>query len=539
MEARNNIIAKIFGNKKSLEGDDLSKSKNSPDNEATSEKDIDAPVIIVPEGQPTAIADSQEPKAEEVAETPQQDENLPVPEAEAPVTPSQPVSTLAFGPEDTALTHALRFLEAIVKCRLDLHFQKTQTFPALEFSFVDDGSPFAQYVMDHKLSIEELLLVLLALSPHVHANFFYSIIQPYLPGGGDFPEFGGVRGSQYRGIMPTGETALFLLAGAQNLQHRFDLMRWFTSGECKPFALKTLHLDASKDAEPDMSARLVFSPEKVVEFLTGAKWRPTYSPNFPASLQTTGMDWEDLVLPNDTMRELDMIRYWLEQHKAMESDRRLAKRVKPGYRALFHGLPGTGKTLTATLLGKQFGLDVFRIDLSMIVSKYIGETEKNLQFIFDKAAHKNWILFFDEADALFGKRTNVQSSNDRFANQEVSYLLQKVEDHSGLVILATNLKSNLDQAFMRRFQSVVFFQLPNEAERLRLWQNTLPESIELDPEVNLQQMARQYELSGASIVNIVHAASLKALAHKRFIAVADLKDEIRKEYFKDGKTAPL
>ena len=131
----------------------------------------------------------------------------------------------------------------------------------------------------------------------------------------------------------------------------------------------------------------------------------------------------------------------------------MRKRVKPGYRALFHGPPGTGKTLTATLLGKHTGRPVFRIDLSRVVSKYIGETEKNLSRLFDKAEHKDWILFFDEADALFGKRTEIRDAHDKYANQEVAYLLQRIESYAGLVILATNQRGNIDEAFLRRFQA--------------------------------------------------------------------------------------
>ena len=137
----------------------------------------------------------------------------------------------------------------------------------------------------------------------------------------------------------------------------------------------------------------------------------------------------------------------------------MKKVLKPGFKALFHGLPGTGKTLTAMLIGKKTGLDIYRVDLSQMVSKYIGETEKNLAKVFDKAEHKNWILFFDEGDALFGKRTNTKDAHDRYANQQVSYLLQRIEEYDGLVILATNLKNNIDDAFLRRFQSIIHFPM--------------------------------------------------------------------------------
>jgi SpoVK/Ycf46/Vps4 family AAA+-type ATPase len=215
----------------------------------------------------------------------------------------------------------------------------------------------------------------------------------------------------------------------------------------------------------------------------------------------------------------------------------MRKKVKPGYKVLFHGPPGTGKTLTACLLGKETGKDVYRVDLSMVVSKYIGETEKNLAKVFDKAEHSGWILFFDEADALFGSRTKVESSHDRYANQEVSYLLQRIEDYSGLVILASNLKNNIDHAFLRRFQSIVYFPSPKADERFLLWQKSFPEKILLNGGISLQQVSRDYELTGAHIINIVSHCTLNALANgTREITMKMLKDGIARELGKEGRT---
>ncbi len=138
----------------------------------------------------------------------------------------------------------------------------------------------------------------------------------------------------------------------------------------------------------------------------------------------------------------------------------LSKKLKPGYKILFYGPPGTGKTMTAALIGRECNMPVCKIDLSMAVSKYVGETEKNLELIFAHVKDKDWILFFDEADALFRKRTEVKDVHDRYANQEIAFLLQRLEDYPGLAILAGNFKSNIDQAFIRRFQSVIHFPLP-------------------------------------------------------------------------------
>jgi SpoVK/Ycf46/Vps4 family AAA+-type ATPase len=190
------------------------------------------------------------------------------------------------------------------------------------------------------------------------------------------------------------------------------------------------------------------------------------------------------------------------------------------------------------LVGQAAQADVYRIDWSMIVSKYIGETEKNLANVFDQAAHRQWILFFDEADALFGKRTATTNSNDRYANQEVSYLLQRVEDFPGNVILATNLKGNIDEAFARRFQSLVHFPMPDAEQRARLWQGMLRAPARMAPDVDLARLAEAHELSGGAIANVARHAAITALSAGRdAITAADLQQGVVKELRKEGRTA--
>ncbi|MEM6723579.1 MAG: ATP-binding protein, partial [Bacteroidota bacterium] len=165
-----------------------------------------------------------------------------------------------------------------------------------------------------------------------------------------------------------------------------------------------------------------------------------------------------------------------------------------------------------------------------------GETEKNLAALFAKAEHKDWILFFDEADALFGKRTNVRDAHDKYANQEVSYLLQRIEAYPGLVILASNFKSNIDDAFIRRFQSSIFFPVPKAHDRLRIWEKAFPQSVELGDDLELQMIARKYEMTGSNIMNVVQVACLKALSEARqIIQLDDVLQGIEKEFAKEGK----
>jgi len=184
------------------------------------------------------------------------------------------------------------------------------------------------------------------------------------------------------------------------------------------------------------------------------------STDFSVKQIKTDLTWKNLVVSPETRSQIHEIEAWAKQSKLMAEHWNVSHKLQPGYRVLFYGPDTTGKSLTATLLGKYAGKEVYRIDLSLIVSKYIGETEKNLNTLFAKAENADWILFFDEADALFGKRTDVKDSHDRYANQEVTYVLQRMEEYSGLSILATNFKESVDPAFIRRLDAVVYFPKP-------------------------------------------------------------------------------
>ena len=198
--------------------------------------------------------------------------------------------------------------------------------------------------------------------------------------------------------------------------------------------------------------------------------------------------WGDLILDKKVLSNLDDIKAWLLHSEKILDKWKLRRHLKSGLRVLFYGAPGTGKTMAATLLGKETKRPVFRVDLSLVVSKYIGETEKNLGQLFDEAEDKDWILFFDEADALFGKRTQTRGANDRYANQEVAYLLQRIEDFAGLVILATNIQTNIDEAFARRFQHMIHFPKPNKTQRKRLWERLFVEQITIANEVCVNEL---------------------------------------------------
>jgi ATPases of the AAA+ class len=434
------------------------------------------------------------------------------------------------------LIRSLEFLREITDKRLALHFSNDRQaeFSYPQLAIEGDDTPLNQFIIQHQLNIEEYIILLLALLPHIQPNFIDTIVQKYLPNGGDFAEIGGVKGSNHRGMLPTGETALFILGGT-DVRRRMITAKYFAPDHF--FAKENiLTLEPIRDGEPRMSGRIIMQPEYVDLFTTGSNFKYNFSPDFPAKYITTKMDWSDLVLNPKTAQQINDIKTWLDHNARFLQEWEMDKKVKPGFRALFYGPSGTGKTLTATLLGKQFRKDVYRIDLSQVVSKYIGETEKNLEKIFQKAEHRDWILFFDEADALFGKRSNVSNAHDKYANQEVSYLLQRVEDFPGLIILASNFKSNIDGAFIRRFNAVVPFFAPSAAERLQLWKSTIPPRAQLAEDVDLSLLANKYELTGSSIVSIIHFASLQAIARgSEVIMKKDLVEGIQREYEKEER----
>ncbi|MGZ4507152.1 MAG: ATP-binding protein [Blastococcus sp.] len=247
--------------------------------------------------------------------------------------------------------------------------------------------------------------------------------------------------------------------------------------------------------------------------------------------------WDDLVLTPDRLQQLRSVADRV-RHRALVLDRwGFARTLGParGTAALFTGPSGTGKTMAAGILAGSLGLELYRVDLAGVVSKYIGETEKNLARVFAAAAATDAVLFFDEADALFGKRTEVRDAHDRYANVEVAYLLQRIEQHDGVVVLATNLRKNIDDAFLRRLQFVVEFPLPDRDHRRQIWQRMFPPAAPVDPALDLDLLADRFELSGGSIRNVAVEAAFSAAADGRPIGADHVWTALRHEHLKLGR----
>ena len=431
----------------------------------------------------------------------------------------------------------LAWLAVLLQHRLDTYFAENPASPALPGERpppgLDDSlSSYAGFLRRHALTAAERAVLLLALAPLLRPQLLDVLWARNPANQRGYSEFGGVQGASSGHFIPTGETACFLLAG-DHLPERLRVIHLLAehAGLLSGDVLLPL---TPPPGEGWLAGRLQPSPALLALFGLGVPGSEADA--LPAQRVTTGLSWADLVLPPATLTQLEEVRDWLAHGDTLLHTLGMAARMRPGYTCLFHGPPGTGKTLSACLLGKLCEREVHRVDLSMVVSKYIGETEKNLARVFDLAEQRGWILFFDEADALFGQRTRVDSAHDRYANQEVSYLLQRIEDFPGVVILSSNLRANIDDAFTRRFQSVVAFPMPAVEERYRLWTESLPALLEPDNDLDLVRLAEKHEVSGGTIINVMRYAALRSLVRgDRRLAADDIDDGLRRELLKEGR----
>ena len=411
----------------------------------------------------------------------------------------------------------VEWFSQVLTAAIQLYFRQECRLESIEEVQPPRDGWLEQVTGQPDIRFEERVVVMLALMPHVRPQALDIFFVQNRDFDRQYTEFGGWKGLSHGGFLPTGETASFIIAG-DDTERRGDVLRLF-GREHWFYRKDILRLEGAGEGEPLLSGQLRVSDGFLSRVLLGEEYKPDYSTGFPAKRVTTELEWKDLVLDYRVSAELEEINTWIASHKTVMEDWGLSRYLKAGYRALFYGPPGTGKTLAATLLGKKNKMDVYRVDLSMIVSKYIGETEKNLARVFDMAENRN-----------FGKRTSTNTSNDRHANQEVAYLLQRIEDFPGTVILATNLRSNIDEAFSRRFQSVVYFPMPGEELRRELWRNMLPKKWLGRNADGLVALAAETELSGGSITNVVRRCALQlVMSGRKTLDERTLKDALEKE----------
>jgi hypothetical protein len=450
-------------------------------------------------------------------------------------------------PIDAAtLEEELEWLAQVIEQRLAHYFHATApSSPELPGGLsppvLTSGGSYACAVKHHRLDPTERLLMAMALAPHLRPQLLDVLATPNLSTQRPFTEFGALIGPG-GALLPTAQTACFLLAGDDIAGRLRALQRLAPMQRLAQHDLIHVNPPPGESANSGTGGSILHgliqpSPSFLALALHSSARSVFSDRSALATRVTTGLHWEDLVLPATTLAQLDDIGLWLTHGHRLLNDWGLGRRISAGHVSLFHGPPGTGKTLSACLLGERCGREVHRVDLSLVASKYIGETEKNLSHLFDSAERDGHLLFFDEADALFGKRTGVGDSHDRYANQEVSYLLQRIEAFSGVVVLASNMKQNIDDAFLRRFQSVIHFPLPKSAERLRLWREAIPAEVSLEPGLDLERLAQRFVLSGGTILNVLRYACLRAMARGDAVLRAeDTSEGVRRELLKEGRT---
>ena len=398
------------------------------------------------------------------------------------------------------------------------------------------GGSYADVLEGNSASVADRLLLFVTLLPRLSPEVLNEVLidkdHRYML---HYPQFGGYIDKHYLKYKPTLQTVLYLLSGKD--QRLF--LRTFRYFRDQSTLIKNqiVHVEAAglnDDSGDILTHSIKISDEYFHNLVTGEPPVPTFGSEFPASKISTLLTWNELILPVNVQKKVRRLVKWIK-HKDVLFESTDGK-VSPGFPVLFYGPSGTGKTLTAKLLGKELEQPVFRVDLSMVVSKYIGETEKALSRLFSKAEGRNWILFFDEADVLFGKRTDISNANDKYANMEVAYLLQRIEEFDGLVILASNLKDNMDKALIRRFQVMVEFPRPTEQEQLKLWKSLLPSGYTYATDIQLAKYIT-YNLTGGNVSNIIKHACLECI--DKGIAILDhdlVHSLIREELEKTSRT---
>ena len=366
-------------------------------------------------------------------------------------------------------------------------------------------SAYANFIAEHNLNLEERLVLALLLASQLSPQ-----VIDQLRVEGNQARLSLSRKTGY--AIPSVGTLVYLLA-RNRPSEAARILRYFSADHFF-YQKSVVELSEAEPHFPSQTQLISLSRSYLELFTLGRFERPRFSSEFPAKLLTTKLEWEDLILNESTAKSLQEVRSYPHLEREMRHGMEMDLHMKNGYRVLLFGPPGTGKTLAVSLLGKELGRETYRVDLSAVVSKYIGETAQNLNRLFNMAEGKGWILFFDEGDALFGQRSQAGGSDNpaaHYGNHDTSYLLQRIEDYRGLIVVATNFAENLDQAFMRRFQAQVRFGMPDPETAQKLWETHLPAKLPLQEPDKLHYILREYPLSPASILRVIQRSVQRTL----------------------------
>lgn len=402
----------------------------------------------------------------------------------------------------TSLNEEMQWLQSLIEMRCQELFLHDDTEPDIvaevpqpqEF---DDESPYSATVNSYHLTTIDRVILALGIASAHYPSILKTFVEIEESSNAFAIEAGGEYNKVNRSFKPTFQTALFLLSGK-------DLALWshYSSQLINGSVLLQNDIIYNRSSTEFIHGKIELDTAYLNYFLSDQKPQLDHGSYFPGKLYKSDLTMDDIILEENVREQIKPIGHYI---KALENGffKTNEHGFKPGFIALFYGAPGTGKTMLAGILANTYGIDMYHVDLSQVVSKYIGETEKNLEVLFNRLQGKNCMLFFDEADALFGKRSDVKDAHDRYANQEVSYLLQRIEKFDGLTVLASNFENNMDDAFKRRIDVSVNVIRPTEPTRKALWEHYLPKNITFESDDLLQYLTKEYSYTGANIRNIM------------------------------------
>jgi ATPase family associated with various cellular activities (AAA) len=393
--------------------------------------------------------------------------------------------------------------------------------PNLQF----EESHYAKFVNEHNLTALERLVLILGCSLYLRPEILHPLGQD-----NDIRRLSMTdAGQQKLALSPTIETALFLAAHT-NLQERVQAIQFFEPGHLF-YRLSVFDMGASEPGESVFAASYQTAAAWRDLFLYGTWRAPRFSPHFPAHLIETTLGWDDLIVMLSTSDKIAEARESILAMPALRQDWKLGGIIPEGFRLLLHGDSGQGKTLTASLFGQLLKRPVYRIDVSAVASKWIGETMQRLDALFRTAENKDWILFFDEGDALLQQRsTEGGSESSRYSNMDAAFLLQRIESFNGIIIVATNLMQNIDRGFVRRFQSIIPFKPLDSEHQTLVWQRFWPHEQLAFPQLNnAVNLYLNYPLSPAAICNVIRRAATYSVTQKINAFPAELFERFVKD----------
>jgi hypothetical protein len=425
-----------------------------------------------------------------------------------------------------ALMQEIAWFETLLNLRLEHYFKDSYTldiddYPAPNLSA--SGAIYAQFVTQNKLKDSQRLCLILAILPHIKPSSLEPLLIKNEVSNTYFSEFGGEVAKAHKGFLPTIQTYLFIACGA-SLGQRFSKLGLFEK-DAILIQHNIISLGVIEENDVQISAALLIEKNYLRAFTLGVIPLSDVPSGNAKLRMNTSLEWDDLILAPSIKRELADALTWLKHRKDLAHYKGLSKHVKRGYKLLLHGKAGTGKSTVVALLGVKANMDVYRFDLS----KYIGETEKNLRRLFKSTQTNGAILFFDKADAFIKTYGEIGTRDNRHIHQSIRYFLQCIAQYDGVVVLSGESHGKLDEAFPRRFHTTIYFPMPNADEREAFLRQLLADDISVLREVDLSYFAQTFEMSFGAIADAVSDAVVQMKKHRRdSLSHADLIKSFKK-----------